>query len=127
MALILAEAYADRGDLNGATNSTASMIKMIRDARFGTAQDLPSYNSQQEAFAAILNERRVEFAFEGHRWKDIKRLGARANQGAERDPMDCTRFNACSLSFNDFRFTAPLPIDEFDGNPGLRAQQNPGY
>jgi hypothetical protein len=75
MLLILAESYADVGNFNGATNSTAALIKRLRDARFGTAQALPNYATKAAAFAAILNERRVEFAFEGHRYK-VKRLGS---------------------------------------------------
>lgn len=127
MLLILAESLADAGNFNGPMNSTAALIKQLRDARFGSDQPLPVYSSQTEAFAAILDERRVEFAFEGHRWKDLKRLGVRANQGVTRDPLDCAFNGACTLPADDFRFTLPLPSAEFNGNPGLRAQQNPGY
>lgn len=128
MLLIIAEAYADNNSLNGTSNSVASVLKQLRDERFGSSQDLPSFNNQSEAFDAILNERRIELAFEGHRWKDIKRLGSRANQNIIRDPLDCEQFaNGCELSNSDFRMTMPLPLNEFDGNPGLRAQQNPGY
>jgi hypothetical protein len=127
MLLILAESFADAGNFNGASNSTAALIKQLRDARFGSAQVLPIYTNKTEAFAAILNERRVEFAFEGHRYKDLKRLGTRANQGVTRDPLDCAFNNACSLDADDYRFTVPIPSVEFNGNPGLRAQQNPGY
>lgn len=127
MLLILAEARAAEGNFNGSSNSTASLIKQLRDARFGSDQDLPTYSSQAEAFAAILDERRVEFAFEGHRYKDLKRLGQRANQGVERDPLDCAFNGQCTLPATDFRFTLPIPLIEFNGNPGLRDQQNPGY
>ena len=124
MHLIIAEAKASRNDLAG----VATDIKTLRDARFGTLQALPTYSTQQEAYAAILNERRIEFAFEGHRWKDIKRLGVRANQGATRDPIDVAEYGmTATLAPDDYRFTLPLPTVEFNGNPGLRAQQNPGY
>jgi len=127
MALIIAEGYADNNSLNGGSNSVASMLKMIRDARFEDPQPLLSFSSQQEAFATILNERRVELAFEGHRYKDVKRLGQRANQNIVRDDQDCLRFGVCELENDSFKLTLPLPIIEFNGNPGLRAQQNPGY
>jgi hypothetical protein len=52
MLLILAESYADVGNFNGATNSTAALIKRLRDARFGTAQALPNYATKAAAFAA---------------------------------------------------------------------------
>lgn len=127
MVLIRAEAYAANGTINGATNSTAALLKQIRDARFGTDTPLPTFANQTEAFAAILDERRVELAFEGHRYLDLKRLGVRANQGVLKDPIDCAFNGACSLPADNFRFTLPLPIVEFNANPGLREQQNPGY
>ncbi len=127
MLLILAEADAAKGDFNGASNSTASLIKRLRDARFGTDTPLPDYSSKMEAFAAILAERRIEFAFEGQRYKDIKRLGERAGVGIKKDPLDCAFNGACGLDPTDYRFTFPLPIVEFNANPGLRDQQNPGY
>ncbi len=127
MLLIRAEAYADAGTFNGATNSAAALLKQLRDARFGTDTPLPVFGNQQEAFGAILDERRIELAFEGHRYKDLKRLGTRASRGVSKDAIDCAFNGACTLSADDFRFTLPLPIVEFNANPGLREQQNPGY
>lgn len=127
MLLIRAEAYADAGSFNGAANSTAALLKQLNDARFGVATALPVFANETEAFAAILDARRIELAFEGHRYKDLKRLGARANQGVLKDPIDCAFNGACTLPASDFRFTLPLPIVEFNANPGLRDQQNPGY
>lgn len=125
MLLIVAEAQAGQNNLAAA----AETIKTLRDARFGTDTTAPSFSTQQEAFGAILDERRVEFAFEGHRYKDLKRLGVLGNRNAEKDAKDCELAGAanCSLSANDYRFTLPIPLVEFDGNPGLRDQQNPGY
>jgi hypothetical protein len=123
MYLIRAEAAVAGGSLDDA----AELIKDIRDARFGTDTALPSYGSATEAYAAILDERRVELAFEGHRYLDLKRLGSRASQGVLKDAIDCAFNGACTLSAADYRFTMPLPIVEFNANPGLREQQNPGY
>lgn len=123
MYLIRAEAAVAQGDLGTA----ASLLKDIRDARFGEDTQLRSFANQTEAYAAILTERRVELAFEGHRYLDLKRLGGRANQGVRKDPVDCAFNGACTLSADDYRFTLPLPIVEFNANPGLREQQIPGY
>jgi len=123
MVLILAEARAQANDPAGA----AGFVDQIRDARFGSDQTAPSYVSQSEAFGGILDERRLEFAFEGHRYKDLRRLGAKGNRTVDRDAGDCTPFGACTIAINDDRFTWPLPLAEFNGNPALRAQQNPGY
>ncbi|NKI31856.1 RagB/SusD family nutrient uptake outer membrane protein [Croceivirga thetidis] len=125
MLFIRAEAAADAGNINGAANSTAAYLKQLRDARFGTDQPLPTFGSQQEAFGAILDERRIELVYEGHRWKDLKRLGARANRGVERDAIDCAINGACSLPVTDFRFTMPIPLVELNANNNI--QQNPGY
>jgi hypothetical protein len=124
MLLILAEARAAQGNFSGA----AQLIKQLRDARFGSAQPLPSYSNQAEAFAGVLDERRVELCFEGFRYKDLKRLGVAANRGVDRNIIDCTiQSGACTLPASDFRFTLPIPIVEINANPGIREQQNPGY
>lgn len=126
MLLIAAEAKAagPSADLNGA----AQLIKQLRDARFGSPQPLESYDSQQEAFRDILEERKIELVYEGHRMKDLKRLGVAAGVGIDRDPIACTiQSGACTLPASDFRFTLPIPIVEINANPGIAAQQNPGY
>lgn len=127
MLFIRAEAYADAGQINGPTNSTAALLKQLRDARFGTDTPLDTYANQTEAFGAILDERFIELAYEGHRYKDLKRLGERGNRQVSKDAIDCAFNGACTLAPTDFRFTLPLPIVEFNANPGLRDQQNPGY
>jgi len=63
----------------------------------------------------ILRQRRIELAFEGHRFFDLKRLGL--------DIVKGPHYN--NLAFTDFRILAPIPIRETDGNPNLR--QNFGY
>jgi hypothetical protein len=123
MVLIRAEAAAANGDLGGAAN----FIKLIRDARLGGGQDLPSYASGEEAFKDILLERRIELAFEGHRYLDIKRLGQRANESIDRDPFDCEVNGACELANDDYRFTFPIPQVETNANSVIREQQNAGY
>tara|TARA_R110001592_G_scaffold157863_1_gene388779 strand:- start:3056 stop:4546 length:1491 start_codon:yes stop_codon:yes gene_type:complete len=121
MVLIRAEAAVAANNLAGA----AGYIKQLRDARFNAAQPLPTYASQQIAYADILNERRIEFAFEGHRYLDLKRIGVAANQGVLRDPVDCAINGACDLAASDFRFAAPIPLVELNANPVI--QQNPQY
>lgn len=123
MLFILAEAYAAMGQLEDA----AELIKQLRDLRFGTDTQLPVYANKTEAFGDILDERRIELAYEGHRYKDLKRLGERANRGIDRAPSDCNFNNACSLEVTDYRFTFPIPIVELTATPELREQQNPGY
>lgn len=122
MLLIMAEAEADANQLT----NVAALIKQLREARLGATQPTPVYANQTEAFGAILDERRLEFALEGHRWVDIKRLGARGNRTLDREPLDCAAVNAtCTMSNTDARFTMPIPLREIDINQSL--EQNPGY
>ena len=122
MLFILAEANAVNGNN---LIAAATLIKELRDARFGAAQALPAYANEQEAFADILAERRIELAFEGHRWVDLKRLGQVANVAIDKDPRDCEVTGGCTLPIGDFRFTAPIPLQELDINGQL--SQNPNY
>ncbi|HEU4496001.1 MAG TPA: RagB/SusD family nutrient uptake outer membrane protein [Flavobacterium sp.] len=128
MYFIKAEALASTGNLNGASNSVAAILKQVRDARnFLGPQPLPNYASATEAWADILKERRIELAFEGHRYVDLKRLGALANATIDRYFRDCQENNlsVCTLPVTDYRFTLPIPQDELIGNRNI--QQNSGY
>jgi len=129
MYFILAECYANEGNLNGATNSVASVIKRIRDARnFLGAQPLPVYADAAAALTDVLAERHLELCFEGHRYIDIKRLGPVTGKSIERDPTDDIISGATlTIPNNDYRFTLPIPQNELNGNDVIRAQQNPGY
>lgn len=136
MLLSLAEKRAAEGQLTGTValdnfTNVESIIFNIRANRNlngdGTALAMPTnFSSQQAAFARILEERRVEFAFEGQRFLDMKRLGVRANSpGFVRDPQDCASTNACSLAPGGTRSTMPIPRSEMVSNPNM--VQNPGY
>jgi len=121
MLLIRAEAAADAGNLTGA----AELLKELRDARYGAPQTLQSFANQTEVFGAILDERRLEFLFEGHRWVDLKRLGNRGDRAIDRDSKECENLAGCSLPNSDYRFTLPIPLSETTANSGV--DQNDGY
>jgi len=121
--LIKAEAQIAAGDLTGA----AATIKIIRDARANRVQPLPVYGSPTDAWKDVLKERRIELAYEGFRFIDLKRLGALANEGILRDGADCAINGACSLPVTDYRFALPIPQVESNPNPAILNQQNPGY
>jgi len=120
MLLIRAEAAADAGDFTGAAN----LLKELRDARYGTPQTLQSFANETETFGAILDERRLEFLFEGHRWVDLKRLGSRGNRGIDRDEKESENL-ASTILTSDYRFTLPIPLSETTANSGV--DQNDGY
>jgi len=121
MLLIRAEAAADAGDLTGAAN----LLKELRDARYGAPQAVQSFANETEAFGAILDERRLELLFEGHRWVDLKRLGNRGDRAIDRDAKECENLAGCTLPNSDYRFTLPIPLSETTANSGV--DQNDGY
>ena len=136
MLLSLAEKRAHDNMLTGTValgdfSNVESIIFNIRANRNltndGTALAMPTnFSSPQQAFARILEERRVEFAFEGQRYLDMKRLGVRAGSpGFVRDPKDCASTSACSLEPNSTKLTMPIPRSEMVSNPNM--VQNPGY
>lgn len=128
MYLIKAEARANANDLVGA----ATAIKSILDKRFSVAQTLPVYANQTAAWKAILDQRRIEFAFEGYRFIDLKRLGTLAAAGIDRDPADYSSAsnnfpgaNPANLPLTSNKWALPIPQEELNANPSI--QQNPGY
>ncbi|MDQ1855130.1 MULTISPECIES: RagB/SusD family nutrient uptake outer membrane protein [unclassified Chryseobacterium] len=128
MYLIKAEARAAAGDLLG----VGLALKAILDARFPVAQTPPVFTNVTAAWAGILKERRLELAYEGHRFIDMKRLGILANVTIDRDPADYSSSSAnypaanpVNLPNNSYKFALPIPQDELNANPGI--VQNPGY
>ncbi|MFK8009298.1 MAG: RagB/SusD family nutrient uptake outer membrane protein [Saprospiraceae bacterium] len=62
----------------------------------------------------LLQERRVEFAFEGHRWFDLLRSGR---------TVEILTLHGKNPDINKLLF--PIPASEIEVNPNL--EQNPGY
>ncbi|MDI1257293.1 MAG: RagB/SusD family nutrient uptake outer membrane protein [Flavobacterium sp.] len=123
MILIKAESLAAAGDFAG----VAAQLQKINNARF-TASTVPTVAvpaNETAAWAAILLARRVELAYEGHRYLDFKRLGVKAGVDINRDPADCARNGACFFSNTDYRLTFPVPSAEVGANRNI--QQTSGY
>ena len=119
--LIKAEAEA-RSNQFGFAQSTLQELRSIR----GVTAPVPAFTNLNGALLEILNERRLELAFEGHRYLDLKRIGGEINVGINREAADCGSFDApCTLSANDHRFTFPIPTQELQGNGNI--SQNPNY
>ena len=107
--LLLAEAENELGN----TGAAGIVLNQVR-----SRVNLPdiTVNSQSELRTAIQTERRLELAFEGHRWFDLKRVG-----------MAVTTMNALGRNYNveDYELLWPIPQTELDRNPNL--VQNIGY
>lgn len=73
--------------------------------------------SQTELRNSIMHERRIELAFEGHRWFDLARM----------NPVDAVTFlhSIGRTNATAAHLLLPIPQRERDANPNLT--QNPGY
>ena len=107
--LLAAEANTQLNELDAAR----TQLNRIRNR-----VNLPNItiNDQQLLLDAIYAERRLELAFEGHRWFDLKRTGKAIET-----------MNALGLGYDvtTTNLLFPIPQSELDRNP--RLEQNPGY
>jgi starch-binding outer membrane protein, SusD/RagB family len=114
MLLNRAEAYATPGSSVFDEALALADLNLLLVARGLTAVSLTGSALYEE----ILKQRRIEFAFEGHRWFDLKRLG--------RDVIkEGTVSGALNVPFTDQRILPAIPQREIDANPNL--VQNTGY
>ncbi|RYD88729.1 MAG: RagB/SusD family nutrient uptake outer membrane protein, partial [Sphingobacteriales bacterium] len=110
--LIRAEARAHLNNLDDVTGALADLNK-IRD-RAGIAPSTAV--TQDEILVAIENERRVEFAWEAHRWFDLARTGRAKVVLDAIDP---------NIKVESYELLFPVPIAQIQLDPNL--EQNPGY
>ena len=102
--LITAEAKARIGtDLAGA-------LTALNRVRSRAGLPASTATTQPAILTAIEQERRVELAFEGHRWFDLVRTGRAQTLLSITDPT---------------RLLLPIPFREITNNPNIK--QNPGY
>ncbi|HSJ30581.1 MAG TPA: RagB/SusD family nutrient uptake outer membrane protein [Longimicrobiales bacterium] len=110
--LRLAEMYLIRAEANARLNAAPAVVRAdINEVRNRAGlPDLPTtVDTQQELFDAILQERRVELAFEGLRFFDLRRLGVATTL----------------LQIPATHLLWPIPQAERDVNTALT--QNDGY
>ncbi|UOB16374.1 RagB/SusD family nutrient uptake outer membrane protein [Abyssalbus ytuae] len=99
-------------------------LDMLRDQRFTS---YTGGETGQNLEDAIQFNRRVELAFEGHRFFDLKRRGEPISRSNNGDIIDGsgTPAEVLTLSADDHRFQFPIPSAERTANPNL--DQNGGY
>jgi starch-binding outer membrane protein, SusD/RagB family len=110
--LRLAEMYLVRAEANARLNADAALVRADINAvraRAGVAPLGAEVSGQAALLTAILQERRWELAFEGHRFFDLRRHGVAVTR----------------LSIPANRLLFPIPQSELDVNENL--VQNPGY
>ena len=116
MYLNRAEALAE---LNGINQESIDLINPLRTRAGLTPWTLITFTTKQELINGILNERRKELAFEGHRRMDLLRRGLPLRSSGPTA--------ALSIPCTSPKVILPIPQREIDINPGLKGQQNPGY
>ena len=99
----------------GLTDEAAAPLNQVRK-RAGLAD--VSGLTQEEMREKIIHERRIELAFEGHRWFDMIRL--EHGDYAVNFLHSIGKANATKN-----RLLFPIPQTEMDANPLMT--QNPGY
>jgi len=123
--LIRAEAYAKSSQFDLAEAD----VLAVQTARHVGATAAIDYTSVLQAVEGVIAERRLELAFEGHRYIDIKRVRTITNTGIVRDESigDCGGAVPCNLASTSEKFIMPIPQGELNGNPAISGQQAPGY
>ncbi|MGC9342156.1 MAG: RagB/SusD family nutrient uptake outer membrane protein [Bacteroidales bacterium] len=123
--LIAAEAL---NEINGPTEEVLSYINQVRERARRWPNKISDYPadvaaglSKDEFRQVVMEERRIELAFEYKRWFDIKRrqIGDEVFKG-ENSLEPHPNFDGSK------HYLLPIPQTELDINPNL-APQNPGY
>ncbi len=106
------------------TGQTAQAIPLINQIRARVSLPATAAINQNDVAAAILNERRLELALEGHRWLDLLRAGSQYTislMAAQVDPNG----NPLNYNLTTERLLWPIPQAERDLDVNLT--QNTGY
>lgn len=113
--LLKAEALNESGDVSGA----ATLVNQVRHR-----VNLPNTpaSTQDAMRLAIEKERRLELAFEGHRWFDLKRTGRAIEVITHAVGANGQAFG---YQLTENRLVWPIPQNEMDKNGNL--VQNAGY
>ena len=113
--LLKAEVLNARGDIAGA-------LALVNQIRSRVALPSVSATTADAVATLIAKERRLELAFEGHRWWDLKRTGKAIEVINSAKGPNGTLYG---YHLTENRLLWPIPQSELDKNQKLT--QNPGY
>ena len=131
LAEALNESVGPTGAYTGVSKTAYDIIKEIRQKSGGITTDayIETVKGDKDAFRAlILNERRIEFAFENFRYWDLRRRLLPLNEGIKgirvtRDSnggLHYAETNVEKRDFNEVKFYyLPIPYGEIKKNPNL--------
>lgn len=143
MVLAAAEANARLGNTTVALGQLNSVRNRALANPLTQAYTATTFATPADLVRAILKERRIEFICEGKRWGDIHRLlndDIAPTTGIPRKVSNgfppvgsytlgtpFTGTLTAAIPSTDRRFLWPIPLQETNNNPTLKAQQNPGW
>lgn len=114
----LAELHLIRAEARAEQNNVVGGLAELNALRAARGVPAATATNRQQLIDAIMLERRLELAYEGHRFYDQKRRGMNVQRPS------AIGANA-TLLYTDFKILAQWPSAQVDLNPLL--QQNPGY
>jgi hypothetical protein len=110
--LLYAETLNENTDSEAAREAALDLLYPIRTRAGLSPLDHTVLNTQALVRKAILDERRLELAFEGERWFDLVRTG--------------TAQSEIGIDFDSKYYLFPIPVSEILATDGVMTQ-NPGY
>lgn len=121
--------YAEALNEVGESDKAHKQLNRIRERAFGDTSGNYTGLSKDDFRNKILDERRLEFPIEGHRWFDLVRTGTFIQRMKEHSAYEAAvaESNKTDIAKNikDHMILMPIPQSEIDLNPAL--EQNPGW
>lgn len=135
--LMLAEAQGNSG-------TSIDYINQVRNRAGAGAISAAGISSNKLFEDTLANERRIEFAFENHRWFDLLRYNTTMSTITAEATLKAHFAKEYPVHYNDYplprltleelqalvtapRLLLPIPQREIDTNTGLKITQNQGY
>jgi len=126
--LRMAEVYLNKAEALAELSQDGPALAALDVVRSNRYSSFTSPNESGNSLKdAIKKERRLELAFEGHRFFDLKRWSQpvlRSNFGEFSDGSGTPAIFQ-NLPADDYRFQLPIP--QFEINANANVEQNPGY
>jgi hypothetical protein len=122
--------YAEALNENNESDKAHAVLNRVRERAFGNTSGNFSGLSKEAFSAKILDERRLEFPIEGHRWFDLARTGTFIQRMKDHSAYEASvaESNKTQLAQNikDYMILMPIPQREIDLRPG-ELWQNSGW
>ena len=117
---MLAEALNEIGYTGDDSGEAFTLLNSIRSRAGVSTYDSDDLPDQTSFRKAIADERRLELAFENHRWFDLIRTGTAV------ETMNNSSQESSKFTVKDYQLVYPIPQCEINANPVV-IKQNPEY